>query len=198
MTRRTPQRWEYQLEQLYEDQDPDFVVDSIAHLLCWLDPQGSKRSHRFELREQLAKGHVDHELILSWNFKLLATRDPRLDTDLRRFREGKTLTGEDLPKYAAYGLALVAISCLLQRRVVHIARFRPPDLLLDTTPGALHGVEVAGRTTQGYSAFSQAIEGTKNKEGKRAQLRRRADVAEAYLSLWCREPKVSIWEKVKP
>ena len=191
-------RWEYRLEQLYEDRDPAFVVDSIAQLICWLDPEPGQRAHRVELREQTHRGPVDHELTLSWNLDRLGERDARLHSDLARFRVGKTLTTEDQPKYAAYGLALVAISCLLHRRVVDVARWRPPDLLLDTTRGALRGVEVAGRGSKGYAALAQASDGASGKPGKRAQLLARKDVAEAYLSLWCREPMVSIWEKVKP
>lgn len=196
--RKQPRVMRYQLEQLYEDQDPDFVVESIPQLVCWLAPKGGQCSHRFELREQTRQGPVDHELIVSWDVGRLARRDPRLETDLVRLRHGKTLMLEDRAKYAAYGLALVAISCLLQRRVVNVSYFRPPDLLLDTTLGALQGVEVAGRGSKGYAAFSQAIDGTPRAPGKRAQLLARTDVVEAYLSLWCNEPRVSVWEKVKP
>ncbi|WP_437682019.1 hypothetical protein [Sorangium sp. So ce131] len=193
-----PRRWSYRLEQLYEDQDPDFVLDAIPHLICWIDPGDIVRSHRFELREHTRNGDVDHELTLSWDVRRLSERDPRLTVDLVRFRDGKTLTIEDRAKYAAYGLAMVAISCLLRRRVVNVSYYRPPDLLLDTVSGALRGVEVAGRGSKGYAAFAQAADGTPGKLGKRAQLMAREDVVEAYLSLWCREPMVSIWEKVKP
>ncbi|HSO00628.1 MAG TPA: hypothetical protein VLS89_20190, partial [Candidatus Nanopelagicales bacterium] len=109
-----------------------------------------------------------------------------------------TLTREDHTKYAAYGLAMVAISCVLERRVVGLNIYQAPDLLLDTTPSAVRGVEVAGRSSKGYAAFHQALEGASGKPGKRAQLREREDVIEAYVSLWCCEPMVSVWEKVKP
>ncbi|MGK3988469.1 hypothetical protein WME99_35830 [Sorangium sp. So ce136] len=141
---------------------------------------------------------MDHELTVSWDMARLTEHDPRLESDIRRFREGKTLTHEDRPKYAAYGLAMVAVSCLLRQRIVHVAYYRAPDLLLDTTAGALRGVEVAGRTTKGYAAFKQALDGTASKPGKRGQLAAMEDVTEAYISLWCVDPKVSIWEKVKP
>jgi hypothetical protein len=192
------QKWAYKLEQLYEDQDPEYVVDLIPHLICWIDPKARQSSHRFELRENGAGGPINHDLTVSWDVENLAKRDPRLEADMRRFRAGKTFTEEDRAKYAAYGLALVAVSCLLRRRIVDVSYYRAPDLLLDATSGALRGVEVAGRTNKGYAAFAQACDGTAGKPGKRAQLQAHEDVVEAYLSLWCSEPKVSVWEKVKP
>ncbi len=174
------------------------MVDTVACLLHWLDPRNEQHTHQFKLSENRKGGVTDHELVLSWDIHKLAAHDPRLLTDLGRFRQGKTVTGEDQTKYAAYGLAFVAISYLLQRRVVRVSHFRTPDLLLDSTPGALRGVEVAGRSSKGHAAFAQALDGASGKPGKRAQLRACADVQEAYISLWCCEPKVSIWEKVKP
>lgn len=195
---RKKQKWAYRLEQLYKDQDPDFVIDAIAPLISWLDPSARQRSHRFELRQQIRDDSIAHELVLSWNVAELAKHDERLESDLERMRAGKTLMLESKPEYAAYGLAMVAISCLLQRRVVAISCFCPPDLLLDTTPAALRGVEVAGRSSKGYTALKTALDGSSGKRGKRVQLLERQDVVEAYISLWCREPLVSIWEQVKP
>jgi hypothetical protein len=198
---KTQKQWVYPLEQLYEDQEPELVVDAIAHLIAWLDPEDRQRSHRFELREVTRREPVEHELVVSWNIAMLAERDTRLEADLERFRARRTLTLEDQTKYAAYGLAMVAISCLLRRRVVDVSFFRPPDLLLDSTPAALRGVEVAGRGTKGYSAFTRVLDGSSGSSdwpGKRHQLVARDDIAEAYVSLWCREPRVSIWERVKP
>ena len=167
--------------------------------MSWLDPQDRERSHRFGLRQPTPDGPIEHELTLSWDMEPLVHRDPRLVEDLRRRRTGKTLHVERHTEDAALGLAMVAISCILiGRRVISVRRFNPPDLLLDTTLGAVRGVEVAGRASKGYPAFDQAIEGSGGKPGKRAQLRARGEVAEAYLSLWCCAPKVSIWEKVKP
>lgn len=195
---KTQKQWVYALEQLYEDQEPDLVIDGIAHLIAWLDPEDRERSHRFELREATRKGVVEHELVVSWNLAMLAERDTRLESDLARFRARRTLTLEDQTKYAAYGLAMVAISCLLRRRVVDVSFYRPPDLLLDATPSALRGVEVAGRGTKGFADFARMLEGRAGEPGKRNQLVAREDIAEAYVSLWCREPRVAIWEKVKP
>jgi hypothetical protein len=192
------QQWAYDLEQLYEDHEPGLALEAIPHLLCWLDPKERQSSHRFELREQTRKGPVDHELQVSWDVVRLAERDPRLRMDLARFRSGITFSREHRTELAAYGLALVATSCILRRRVIGVSYFRTPDLLLDTTPGALCGIEVAGRTSKGYTALAQALDGAPGKPGKRAQLRTRAGIIEAYISLWCSEPMVSIWEKVKP
>lgn len=189
-------QFSYALEQLYVDQDPDFVIDAIPQLLGWLDPQDQKSSHCFELREQKPEGEVFHNLILSWDSQQLAMRDPRFFDDLKRIRTQRTLTVEQLAQYAAYGLAMVVISCFLKRRVKSINRHVAPDLLLDiTAPKAIRGVEVAGRSKNGYAAFSQVLEGP---DGKRARLKARANLAEAYLSLWCSAPLVAHWEQVKP
>lgn len=188
----------YQLEKLYDDQDPNYALETIPHLICWLEGGDGPEGHVFELSEQTLGGVILHELTIAWDLRQLIARDPKLNEHLQRFRSGKTLTMEDRPKFAAYGLALIAISCLLRRRVVNVAFYRPPDLLLSTVPGALCGVEVAGRSSNGYSALRQTIEGASGKPGKRAQLLARSDVAEAYLSLWCSAPRVSVWEQVKP
>ncbi len=197
----TPQLWEYRLEQLYDDQDPDFVVDAVPHLVTWLDPECKGGAYRFELRETTAIGDVNHALQLSWNIAELEKHDQRLGKDLIRFQRGRTLSIEQHTEFAAYGLAMVAISCVLQWRVVGRVRWLAPDLLLDRTPGALRGVEVAGRSSKGFSVLKQTAEGSSGKNavlGKRAQLMAKQDVVEAYLSLWCCNPRVSIWSKVKP
>jgi hypothetical protein len=188
----------YKLEQLYDHQDPGFVLEAIAPLICWLEGKQGHDEYRFELREVSAGGNVDHDLVVSWDVSRLAKHDPRLLADLQRYRTGKTLSLEHEPELAACGLAMVAISCLLHRRVVGVSWYRPPDLLLDDTAGALRGVEVAGRTSRGYTGLNQVLDGAGGKLGKRIQLLARNDVVEAYISLWCREPRVSIWEQVKP
>jgi hypothetical protein len=196
-----PQLWDYRLEQLYVDQDPDFVVDAVPHLLTWLDPEGKSGAHRFELRETSPAGDVNHALQVSWSIAELEKQDPTLGKTLIRFQLGKTLNIEKHTEFAAYGLAMVAISCVLKRRIVGRVPWLAPDLLLDRTPGALRGVEVAGRRSNGYAALKQTAEGSSRKnpkDGKRAQLIAKQDVVEAYLSLWCCDPTVSIWAKVKP
>lgn len=191
-----PLQLSYALEQLYLDQNPDYIIDAIPQLLCWLDPQGEKSSHQFELREQKREGPVFHDLVLSWDAQQLAERDPRFTKDLKRFRAKATLSVEQNTQYAAYGLAMVVISCFLKRRVKNVNFYRAPDLLLDTTtPSAVRGVEVAGRSKNGYAAFSQVLEGP---EGKRTQLKAHVNLAEGYVSLWCSTPLVAHWEQVKP
>lgn len=194
----TGRRLAYDVEKLYEDQEPHYALETIPLLISWLGSSAKAGSFRFNLREHSANGSLDHDLTVSWDLERLQARDPRLVTDLQRFWSRKTLMLEDQAKFAAYGLALVAISCLLKRRVLGMSFFRAPDLLLDDTPGDLKGVEVAGRGSKGYTAFAQAINGAGNQLGKRARLVAMTDVSEAYLSLWCRDPMVSVWEKVKP
>jgi hypothetical protein len=85
------------------------------------------------------------------------------------------------------------------RRAITFREGLPPDILLDDTDGALRGVEVAGRSSGGFGALRVVLEGTRDKpEGKRAQLVQRPDVAEAHVSLWCAEPRVSLLLQVKP
>ncbi len=75
-----------------------------------------------------------------------------------------------------------------------------PDILFDLTPGALRGVETAGRTSGGRAALATIRNGTgaPARGGKRAQLLARVDLAEVHLSLWCAAPRVSIMERLKP
>jgi hypothetical protein len=77
-------------------------------------------------------------------------------------------------------------------------RHCPPDIVLDSTPGALRGVEVAGRATGGNAELRATREGKTGVIGKSPQLREMPDVAEAWLSLWCRTPRVSEMYQVKP
>ena len=67
-----------------------------------------------------------------------------------------------------------------------------PDMLLDATPGALRGVEIAGRSRGGFASLRAAL------AQKQALLVRMADVAEAHVSLWCGSPRVSLLVQVKP
>jgi hypothetical protein len=69
-------------------------------------------SFDFIVRESSASTTTDHDLNLTWNRTTLASFPGVLD-EVRRFRTGKTIHWEDQTKLAAYGLAFVAISCLL-------------------------------------------------------------------------------------
>lgn len=196
--------YNYALEQLYIDQDGDLIHEPIAALISWLDPANQSYSHAFTLRVQHRSAYHDDQVTVSWDIQKLTATDAGLAHAVRRFRKGSTALMEAQTELAAYGLAFVAVSCLLHKRIVRFTRWCPPDLLFDVTPSHLRGVEVAGRATRGYTAFKQTLDGppgtpkTPAKVGKRAQLLAQADVAEAYVSLWCRQPMVSIWEQVKP
>jgi hypothetical protein len=144
-------------------------------------------------------GKASGTLALTWDLAALAAHDPGVDAHARRLREGRSPHREHVTEVAAYGLALVAISVFLPgRRVVAWTRWSAPDILFDETPGALRGVEVAGRSQGGWSALRVVCDGSTTIPGKRAALRESADVAEAYLSLWCARPRVSMMLQVKP
>lgn len=188
----------YDLERLFTDQEPELVCDSIAHLLAWV-PGTSKASVDFAIERRV--GAVDDLVALrvAWSLPVLTRLIPGLSAHARRLRSGRTGEREHVPEMAAYALAFVAISALTPgRRVVAFRKGSAPDLLFDLTAGAERGVEVAGRSTGGYGALRTARDGSEGKVGKAAQLHALPYVAEAHLSLWCAEPSVGLWERVKP
>lgn len=195
---------EYSLERLYTDQDYDWGVDSIPAVLAWVPgdgASGTKPPLVFEVAyAPVAKRRSQVvTLALHWDVKKLTERDPTVLAKVERYRKGRTVHREHLAETAAYGLAFVAISVFLPgQRVVWMQRNVAPDILLDRTPGAFRGVEVAGRGSGGFAALRAAREGTARTEGKAAQLRALPDVAEAYLSLWCHSPRVAEMYRVKP
>lgn len=84
----------------------------------------------------------------------------------RLLREGRSAQREHVTQLAAYDLAFVAISVLMPgRRVLLMQQGVAPDLLFDTTPGALRGVEVAGRATGGRAALATVRNGMPSKRG---------------------------------
>jgi hypothetical protein len=184
----------YALEDLYKDQEPDLVADVIPFVLVWLE----KGSVIEVSRSASASKH--EKLVLRWNEAAIERRSRGTLARARRVRTGKTADRERVAEMAAYGLAFVAISVWMPgRRAVTFREGSPPDILFDDTDLALRGVEVAGRSTGGLGALRIVLDGTKeNPGGKRAQLRRRRDVAEAHLSLWCARPRVSLLLQVKP
>jgi hypothetical protein len=189
----------YAVEQLFNDQDPDYVVEVAPALVSWLDPIGNAaQPYSFLLREQNATTFTDHQLELTWDTAALSAKDAVFLSQVKRFRTRKTILLEDHPKLAAYGLAMIAISCFLKEKVLAFERLNHPDLLLDVTPGKIRGVEVAGRTSGGRGRFTAALNGTKEQIGKRKQLQTRVDLIEAYVSFWCLEPSLAHWEKIKP
>lgn len=195
----------YALEQLFTDQDPDYVGGILPATLSWLDPSDTHSSCDYVLRELTPGGTTDHPVQLTWNKTILRQRHSGVMDEADRFRKGKTIYWEDQTKLAAYGLAFVAITCLLAQKVVWVSKWQPPDLLLDATPGAKRGVEVAGRGKNGYGAFKQTLLGQAAtvksrtaRPGKRAKLAAVVGIAEGYISLWCLNPRVAWWEKAVP
>jgi hypothetical protein len=69
---------------------------------------------------------------------------------------------------------------------------RVSDLLLDMTPGALRGVEVACRSRGGWGT----VKGVR--ELKAPGLVEKSTLAEVHVSVWCGWPRVSDFCKVKP
>lgn len=196
---------EYPLEQLYTDQDFDWVVDTVPGVLAWV-PGHAKERHRQPFRftvhhQPTPDGRTEVlQLSLRWDVRKLAAHDSAVRERAARMRAGRTAQREHVTELAAYGLALVAISVFLPgRRVVSMRKGLPPDLLLDVTPGALRGVEVSGRSQGGLRVLGELREGAGAGEpGKQSLLLARTDVAEAWLSLWCASPHVALMAKVKP
>jgi hypothetical protein len=172
------------------------------YLLAWLaDVQGEQREYEFSVDVTRPAAGIPSEevLALTWDFQQLAKRDGTLRQRVRRMRSGRTPHREHVTEVAAYGLALVAISVFLPgRRVVAWARHVAPDLLLDATPTARRGVEVAGRARGGRAALRAISEGSGSVPGKALLLREDPEIAEAWLSLWCGSPAVAAMMHVKP
>lgn len=191
-------RLAYALEDLYRHQDFDFVVDAIPHVLAWLQSSGEgveQESLTFRLTWTAGDGAEprEMEIAIRWSIGALEQHDADLRLRIERLRSGRTVKREQVTQYAAYGLALVAISLFFpERRVVSMPEFEAPDFLLDATPGALRGVEVAGRSSGGFSVL-RAV-----RLEKSPKLIARRDIAEVHLSLWSADPRVSELTQVKP
>jgi len=188
--------FEYALEQLYADQDHDWVVDTIPAVLAWVPGKSAKTKrspYRFALERRGPGGVTEHELRLPWDLTALARHDPPARAKVRRYRSGRSVLAEHLTEVAAYGLALVAISVFMPGRRVQARRiFRAPDLLFDATAGALRGVEVAGRSRGGRAALVVV------RDTKRPGLLASDDLVEVHLSLWSGSPRCAMMEQVKP
>lgn len=196
-----PSRVRYALEQLYQDQPKDWVIDAIPALLAWLEPTPDRWTKAFAIAHTDEVGAREQHvtLALDWDVAKLALHDPHVLGRAARYRTGRTVQREQVAQYAAYGLALVAISVLMPgREVVGMQIGTSPDILLDTTPGALRGVEVAGRSKGGRGALRSIRLGSSSDSGKAAQLLANIDVVEAHLSLWCASPSVAEFVRVKP
>jgi hypothetical protein len=143
-----PETFEYALERLYEDQDRDCVVDAIPAVLAWHSgAAGSWRGEPLEVQVAYTTGARRRSrpvtLAVTCDIEKLRRHDPEVQSKADRYRTGRTVHREHLTETAAYGLAFVAISVFLPgRRVVTMRRHCPPDIVLDSTPGALRGVAV--------------------------------------------------------
>jgi hypothetical protein len=199
----------YALEQLYLDQDRDWVIDAISAVLAWVPETSKARSRqpfRFAVEHTIAGGPMRIiEIDLTWDLALLKAQDATVEERAGRLCTGKTVQREHVTELAAYGLTFLAISALMPgTRVKHMRKGLPPDILFDITPNALRGVETAGRATGGRAQLVTIRDGAPatNRRaatlGKAPQLRARSDVAEAHLSLWCASPRIAIMEQVKP
>lgn len=189
-------RHTYALEQLYADQDHDWVVDTIPAVLAWV-PVVHDRAPPFVFGLNHTRSSKEKpkriELELQWDLDALTEHDPSVRDRAKRMRAGRTAQREHIAELAAYGLALVAISVLLPgERVVDMEHLRAPDILLDMTPGAYRGVEVVARSSGGWGALRTA-----HKE-KVALLVPMPHVAELHLSLWCAWPRAAEFGMVKP
>ena len=198
----------YALQDLFNDQDPNLVHDTVASLLAWVPGESKARRaqpFRFALDHSTGGAISTLQVDLTWDLNVLKQRVPGLEQHVKRLSTGQSVQREHVTELAAYGLAFVAI-CLLMpgRRVKTVRLGLPPDLLFDVTPTSLRGVEVAGRKTGGRSAFARirngvgAKPGKPVKQGKRQQIIARTEIAEAHISLWCASPRISIMEQVKP
>ncbi|MDX2052650.1 MAG: hypothetical protein SFV15_09685 [Polyangiaceae bacterium] len=198
----------YALEQLFVDQDRDLVHDTIAAALAWIPGQGKakrKQPFRFEVEHLAGPQRARVQLDLTWDMTALESAIPGLRDQVRRLQTGRSAQREHITELAAYALTLVAISVFLPgRRALAFRKGSAPDILLDPAPGALRGVETAGRSAGGKSALLLVRNGRPAKgglpkvPGKASLLVGRADIAEVHLSLWSGSPRISIMEQVKP
>lgn len=198
----------YSLERLFVDQNADLVHDTIAPMLAWIPGKSAaKRAQPFRFDVEHIRGAQRTLLFidLSWNLNELEALVPGLRGHVRRLQSSRSAQREHITELAAYGLTFVAISVLMPgQRAKAFRKGSAPDILLDLTPGALRGVEAAGRSTGGKSVLlgvrngTPATRTTSKAAGKAALLSARTDLAEVHLSLWSGSPRISIMEQLKP
>lgn len=178
--------YEYDLGRLFVDQPDWFARETVPHTLAWLGAPTEP------LRFSLLVAGAASELTLRWSREAIAPHLPDLDASVGRLIEGRSIHAEQVPQYGAYGLAGVVASVVLGVRVLRLSVWSAPDLVFDGTPGALRGIEVAGRSHRGAAGLRELA------EEKAPPLRDAPGVAEAWLSLWCTAPAVSLLLKVRP
>lgn len=199
---------EYALEQLFVDQDRDWVIDTIPAVLAWVPggrPKKLIQPFLFDLEHTENTKTSTIKIALHWDVDQLRRRIPGVLDHARRLREKKSAQREHVTELAAYGLTFVAISALMPGRRVKTMRMgSSPDILFDDTPAALRGVETSGRSTGGRAALLAVRNGTRARDGRAGTLGKailllyRPDIAEVHLSLWCGSPRTSIMEQLKP
>jgi hypothetical protein len=138
----------YDLVDLFKDQPEWFGRETVPHLLAWLRDVRSPATFRLQRADA-----PETRLELRWTTASLTPHIPRLDEEVRRLVEGRSVQVEQIPQYGAYALAGVVASAVLQRRVVSLRVWQPPDLLFDDAPGSLRGIEVAGRSSKGLAGL---------------------------------------------
>ena len=165
MAPRSPVR--YDLDDLFRDHPDWFARETVPHLLTWLRDVKSPATFRLQ-----GDGAAEMRLDLHWSTTSLETRIPGLADEVLRLTEGRSVRIEQTPQYGAYALAGVVAAAVLKKRVLVLRMGLPPDLLFDSSPGALRGIEVAGRSHKGLPGLRALA------EGKSADLLRDPDVAE--------------------
>lgn len=188
---------QYALQQLFVDQDPDLVTDTVAPVLAWQLGAGTSCLIQVEIERVAGAPASSENIELTWDIAALTAHRIDLAREVQRLATRRTALHEDLAKLAAYGLGFVAISVFLPgTRVQAFNFYAAPDLLYDTTPTGLKGVEVAGRSSGGRGALNTVRTG--GQKPKQPELLARSDIAEVYLSLWSAQPLVSVFAKIKP
>jgi hypothetical protein len=168
----------YKVEQLFIDQDPDLVRSYIASLITWQDDKkrATKCPVTYLIEQHSAEKTINHELIISWNIEILRTHNQYLDAEMQWLRQGGGPDGERRSEKAGMALGFIYASAVL-----------------NINPHAQKGVEVAGRAAGGTNVLLKVRCHPKKFDA----IAKNPRVAEAYLSLWCSKPTVSIWEQVK-
>lgn len=185
----------YNVEQLFNDQDPDLVRPYIAPLITWQDKKQrtTKCPVSYLIEEHRAGKASSHNLIINWNIDILQAHHLHLDAEIKWLRRGGGPDGERHSEKAGMALGFIYASVVLKQRIHHINRFRSPDLIYDPNPQAQKGIEVAGREKGGTTVLLKVRSHPKKFDA----IAKNPRIAEAYLSLWCSKPTVSLWEQVK-
>ncbi len=125
----------------------------------------------------------------NWDLDRLAPLRPNIAEELLALGKGTTPILERATEYAGYGVAICAVRALLpDERITHFNVGESPDLWLALAED--RGIEVAGRKS-GRSAFEQAI------QRKRADLKVKVSLKEAWISVWAFDLEQGVKERVR-